>query len=521
MTNMRIPFTIKPDTDAGASHYAKFGVGGYYSVKDISERNSIPEVRLEPGLVVYVKTTHETWQYLGNPDGWSKIIIPNLTEWTDLSERVKFLEDERVWVEESPGESASDFLSEFAGETIYTASEIDEMMARKAEVVDNYYIVAPSCVHYGISSIRVLVYQRNAEFGTYPISQDNLSPVGLQISYKIYNDRDVLLNTISVSVVDEDGGFNISAGNIPDSGRIVITLGVHSPRDNSVVDIYDSHEICVITGGESIPTSLAELTEDSDHRVVTDTEKRTWNRKQNALISGNTIKTINNESLLGSGNITIEGGKQEQADWNQTDNREVNYIKNKPTLGSAAALNVALYGNASETEVVRGDDTRLTDSRTPTSHTHSVSQISDFPIIPTKLSNLTDDLGSNPTHTHSQYLTEHQDISNYIQKSNTSGLVKNDGTIDTSAYLTQHQDISNYIQKSDTSGLVKNDGTIDTNTYLTSAPVTSVNGQAGAVSLALGDANVIESISVNNTPQTATDKNVNITVPTIIFKIWS
>lgn len=30
--------------------------------------------------------------------------------------------------------------------------------------------------------------------------------------------------------------------------------------------------------------------------------------------------------------------------------------------------------------------------------------------IPTKLSDLTDDLGTNPTHTHSQYLTEHQDI---------------------------------------------------------------------------------------------------------------
>ena len=31
--------------------------------------------------------------------------------------------------------------------------------------------------------------------------------------------------------------------------------------------------------------------------------------------------------------------------------------------------------------------------------------------MPTKLSDLTDDLGSNPTHTHSQYLTSHQDIS--------------------------------------------------------------------------------------------------------------
>jgi len=45
--------------------------------------------------------------------------------------------------------------------------------------------------------------------------------------------------------------------------------------------------------------------------------------------------------------------------------------------------------------------------------------------------------------------------------------------------------LSGYIQTSNTSGLIKNDGTIDTNTYLTSAPVTSVNGQTGVVSLTI------------------------------------
>ena len=44
-----------------------------------------------------------------------------------------------------------------------------------------------------------------------------------------------------------------------------------------------------------------------------------------------------------------------------------------------------------------------------TSHTHTTSEITDFPVIP--------------------------DVSNYIQKSSTSGLVKNDGSIDTTSYL--------------------------------------------------------------------------------------
>ena len=58
-------------------------------------------------------------------------------------------------------------------------------------------------------------------------------------------------------------------------------------------------------------------------------------------------------------------------------------------------------------------------------------------------------------------------LDNKIDKSSTSGLVKNDGTIDTNTYLTEHQSLTNYIQKSNTAGLVKNDGTIDTNNYLT------------------------------------------------------
>ena len=66
----------------------------------------------------------------------------------------------------------------------------------------------------------------------------------------------------------------------------------------------------------TIPTTLAELISDSTHRLVTDTEKATWNAKQEALISGTNIKTINNESLLGSGNITISkvSGYQIQKD---------------------------------------------------------------------------------------------------------------------------------------------------------------------------------------------------------------
>lgn len=52
-----------------------------------------------------------------------------------------------------------------------------------------------------------------------------------------------------------------------------------------------------------------------------------------------------------------------QSDWNQSDSNADDFIKNKPTLGTAAALNVPASGNANGSEVVKGNDSRLTDAR--------------------------------------------------------------------------------------------------------------------------------------------------------------
>ena len=61
---------------------------------------------------------------------------------------------------------------------------------------------------------------------------------------------------------------------------------------------------------------------------------------------------------------------QIQSDWTQTDDSEVDYIKHKPTLGTASEKDVPVSGNASTTEVVLGSDTRLSDSR-PASDVYS------------------------------------------------------------------------------------------------------------------------------------------------------
>jgi len=54
----------------------------------------------------------------------------------------------------------------------------------------------------------------------------------------------------------------------------------------------------------------SDLVDDSNYtnKFVSASDKTTWNEKQDALVSGTNIKTINNQSILGSGNISISGG---------------------------------------------------------------------------------------------------------------------------------------------------------------------------------------------------------------------
>ena len=52
-------------------------------------------------------------------------------------------------------------------------------------------------------------------------------------------------------------------------------------------------------------------------------------------------------------------------------------LSGRPSLGTAAPLNVPATGDAASGEVVKGNDSRLTNARTPTAHTHPSTDIND------------------------------------------------------------------------------------------------------------------------------------------------
>ena len=177
----------------------------------------------------------------------------------------------------------------------------------------------------------------------------------------------------------------------------------------SLVHTHTSSQITDL----SIPTKTSDLTNDSgfltshqslsgylqtsdvkDNLTSTDTNKPLSAKqgkelktlvdgKQATLVSGTSIKTLNNTSLLGSGNISI----------------------NNITVDSSWVTNST---NPVESQLIKSA------------------------------------------------------LDDKISKSQTAGLMKNDGTVDTSTYLTTHQSLSNYIQKSSTTGLLKNNGEVMT-----------------------------------------------------------
>ena len=95
----------------------------------------------------------------------------------------------------------------------------------------------------------------------------------------------------------------------------------------------------------TIPTALSGLTDDSIHRLVTDTEKTTWNSKSD--FSGSYNDLTDKPSIPTA---------QIQADWNQTDTGAADYIKNKPSfikvVDASALTNGILQTNANVNDLV-------------------------------------------------------------------------------------------------------------------------------------------------------------------------
>ena len=73
-TNVLAPVVPFDTTDAHASHEARYGKGGYRSVADATERDAIPTLRREAGMLVWVTSLQKQYRLESDLTTWSEVV---------------------------------------------------------------------------------------------------------------------------------------------------------------------------------------------------------------------------------------------------------------------------------------------------------------------------------------------------------------------------------------------------------------------------------------------------------------
>ena len=220
---------------------------------------------------------------------------------------------------------------------------------------------------------------------------------------------------------------------MPMNNEIVISN--HTPQDITITQ--DENQLIFINGGGEVigvtdvkvngtsvvsnniayvivPTKTSELTNNSGFitsendptvpsyvKTITLADINSWNNKQDLLVSGTNIKTINNNSLLGSGNIDIQGGESYSAG---TGIDITNGVISNTITSYNDLTDLPTIPNKTSDLI---NDSNFVDSEdlAEVAFTGSYNSLSDTPIIPSATSELTND---------SNFITS-QEVSTEIQ----------------------------------------------------------------------------------------------------------
>ena len=211
--------------------------------------------------------------------------------------------------------------------------------------------------------------------------------------------------------------------------------------------------------------------------------------------------------------------------------------------GTAASKDVPPSGNASSLQIVLGSDTRLSDARTPTAHSHAISDVTGLQAaLDAKGSGSVTSFGFTAANGFSGSVTNASTTPNLTIGTSITGILKGNGTAISAATagtdyevpltfstgLTRNSNtvtvnaVQNITKLSNltTNGLLKTSGgdgtlSVDTTAYLTSA-ITTINSQTGsAITIAVGTSgsdfsvnSVSDTITLNLPDASATNRGV-------------
>lgn len=158
--------------------------------------------------------------------------------------------------------------------------------------------VTPASVT-GIGSVANTLTVNNSGSGDASGSTYNGS-AAKTISYNSIGAQPTLVSGTNIKTVNSSsllGSGDLSVGTVTNVSAI--TLGTTGTDLSSSVATGTSTPVITL----NVPTASA-----TNRGALSNTDWSTFNSKQDALVSGTNIKTINGTSLLGSGDITISGG---------------------------------------------------------------------------------------------------------------------------------------------------------------------------------------------------------------------
>ena len=244
---------------------------------------------------------------------------------------------------------------------------------------------------------------------------------------------------------------------------------------------------------------------DNNHLVISsslnDLNTR-LNTKQDTLVSGINIKTINNQSILGSGNITLTGGSGGGGDINVIESVKVNGSALTPDANKAVNITAVpasivtqdtIHRFVSDSEKTTWDN-KVSNVQADWNATSGLSQILNKPTIPVAVTEST--------------------VSGWGFTKNTgtvtgvkmNGTTKNptSGVVDLGTVITSHQDISGKADKSAAIGSLSL--SLDSTNYKITLSGTKVDGTTFTVSDVIDLP--LESVVVNGSYNNTTKKVV-------------
>lgn len=160
-----------------------------------------------------------------------------------------------------------------------------------------------------------------------------------QTKYVYFTDSKIFTYTL-----DDDDWTYISQSDMASESYVDTGLALKENLSNKVTSIsgsstndqYPSAKLvydqlatkqATINSGNKLSADLVSDSS-STNKFTNTTEKSTWNGKQDALVSGTNIKTINSASILGSGNLTLFDSSNVKAAYDTTSGNvyDVTYI---------------------------------------------------------------------------------------------------------------------------------------------------------------------------------------------------